>query len=282
MTLAGGLRRAHRKCSTGGSKNKRPPVPRPSGLRQCGQSGQDIDTTPADRNEDQAPYNLCAWRHQRSACAASHHRGADRRLARRCRARPRPTRTGPTGKRLARVRPPTRHRHPARQPSREPPNQEAQQESPKTSCAAGLSSPPPPPNLYFDLFQQVTGAGGFSREQHEDDRLKHCWAQVRVAEGKELQPAPHPIFIVENGLLYCVAQRRGEEKTLLVVPRSKTEAVIEIAHAHPMAGHLGAQNTVQRLRDRFHWPGLEAEVHRFCQACPTCQRTSPRTPPPAC
>uniref|UniRef100_A0A9J8ATQ4 Gypsy retrotransposon integrase-like protein 1 n=1 Tax=Cyprinus carpio carpio TaxID=630221 RepID=A0A9J8ATQ4_CYPCA len=122
---------------------------------------------------------------------------------------------------------------------------------------------------------------GFSREQHEDDRLKHCWAQVRVAEGKELQPAPHPTphFIVENGLLYCVAQRRGEEKTLLVVPRSK--AVIEIAHAHPMAGHLGAQNTVQGLRDRFHWPGLEAEVRRFCQACPTCQRTSPRTPSPS-
>uniref|UniRef100_A0A9J8CHH6 Gypsy retrotransposon integrase-like protein 1 n=1 Tax=Cyprinus carpio carpio TaxID=630221 RepID=A0A9J8CHH6_CYPCA len=48
-----------------------------------------------------------------------------------------------------------------------------------------------------------------------------------------------------------------------------------------MAGHLGAQNTVQGLRDRFHWPGLEAEVRRFCQACPTCQRTSPRTPPPS-
>ncbi len=26
-------------------------------------------------------------------------------------------------------------------------------------------------------------------------------------------------------------------------------------------------------------PGMEAEVKRFCQACPTCQRTSPRKPP---
>ncbi len=56
---------------------------------------------------------------------------------------------------------------------------------------------------------------------------------------------------------------------------------MELAHAHPMAGHLGAQNTIQRIRDRFHWPGLEGEVKRFCQACPTCQRTSPRTPPPS-
>uniref|UniRef100_A0A8C1GLQ5 Gypsy retrotransposon integrase-like protein 1 n=1 Tax=Cyprinus carpio TaxID=7962 RepID=A0A8C1GLQ5_CYPCA len=139
------------------------------------------------------------------------------------------------------------------------------------------------PNLFYDLFQQVAGAGAFAREQHEDDRLKHCWAQVRVTEGKDLQPAPRPTphFVVKDGLLYCVAQRRGEEKTLLVGPWTKTGAVMELAHAHPMAGHLGAQNTIQRIRDRFHWPGLEAEVKRFCMACPTCQRTSPRTPPPS-
>ncbi|KAL1274222.1 hypothetical protein QQF64_027036 [Cirrhinus molitorella] len=130
---------------------------------------------------------------------------------------------------------------------------------------------------------QVAAGGDFSKAQHEDDRLKHCWAQVQVAEGKEVHPAPHPIphFVVKNGLLYCVAQRRGEEKILLVVPRTKTETVMELAHFHTMAGHLGAQNTIQRIRDRFHWPGLDAEVRRLCQACPTCQRTSPQTPPPS-
>lgn len=125
----------------------------------------------------------------------------------------------------------------------------------------------------------MTGARGFSKEQHKDDRFKHCWAQVRVAEGRELQTEHHstPHFIVKNGLLYSVAQRRGEEKTLLVVLCSKTGAVIEIAHPHPMAGHTGAQNTIQHFRDRFHWPGLEDRW--FCQACPTFQRTPPWTPP---
>lgn len=32
---------------------------------------------------------------------------------------------------------------------------------------------------------------------------------------------------------------------------------MELAQAHPMAGHLGAANTTQRIRDRFHWPGLD-------------------------
>ncbi len=139
------------------------------------------------------------------------------------------------------------------------------------------------PNLFYDVFQQVTGGGSFSREQREDDRLKHCWAQVRVMDRKEVQPGPHPLphFVVQNGLLYCVAQRRGKEKWLLVVPRTKTETVLELAHSHPMAGHLGPANTAQQIRDRFHWPGLDTEVKWFCQACPTCQVTSPRKPPPA-
>ncbi len=57
-----------------------------------------------------------------------------------------------------------------------------------------------------------------AKEQLEDDRLKHCWRQVRVIEGKDVQPPPHPTphFVFQNGLLYCVAQRRGEEVKLLV------------------------------------------------------------------
>ncbi|KAL1252714.1 hypothetical protein QQF64_017407 [Cirrhinus molitorella] len=133
------------------------------------------------------------------------------------------------------------------------------------------------------VFQQVTGGGSFAKAQREDDRLKNCWSQVRILEGQERQPAPHPLphFIVQNGLLYCVAERRGEMKRLLVVPKDKTEVVMELAHAHPMARHLGAANTIQRLRDRFHWPGLDGDVKRFCQACPTCQRTAPRIPSPS-
>ncbi|KAL1271345.1 hypothetical protein QQF64_030361 [Cirrhinus molitorella] len=144
-------------------------------------------------------------------------------------------------------------------------------------------SPSQNSNLFYDVFQQVMRGGSFGKEQCEDDRLKHCWTQVWVIEGRDAQPAPHPLphFIVQNGLLYCVAQRRGEEKLLLVVPRMKTETVLELAHSHPLAGHLRALNTIQRIHDCFHWPGLDAKVKRFCRACSTCQVTSPRTPPPS-
>ncbi|KAL1248768.1 hypothetical protein QQF64_022086 [Cirrhinus molitorella] len=110
-----------------------------------------------------------------------------------------------------------------------------------TDSGRSGESPSHNTDLYFDVFQQMTEGGSFAKAQREDDRLKNAWAQVRRIEDRELHPAPHPIphFIIRNGLLYCVASRRGEEKTLLVVPRTKTETVMELAHSHPMAGHLG-------------------------------------------
>ncbi len=63
--------------------------------------------------------------------------------------------------------------------------------------------------------------------------------------------------------------------------KTKTETVLELARAHPMAGHLGMEKTIKRIRDRFHWPGLDAEVKRFCRSCPTCQQMSPHRPPPS-
>ncbi|KAL1270491.1 hypothetical protein QQF64_029507 [Cirrhinus molitorella] len=53
-------------------------------------------------------------------------------------------------------------------------------------------SPSQNTKLFYDVFQQVTGGGSFSKEQLGDDRLKHCWAQVRVVEGKETHLPPHP------------------------------------------------------------------------------------------
>ncbi len=174
-------------------------------------------------------------------------------------------------------------------PQREPPEEKAAERSRQHPVLLASDSgtdgecPQVRPNPFLDLYKQVTGGGSFAKDQREDDRLKHCWTQVRVVEGKETQPGPHPLphFIVWNGLLYCVTQRRGEEKTLLVVPRTKMETVLELAHSHPLAGYLGAANTTQRIRDRFHWPGMEAEVKPFGQSCSNCQKTSQRMPPPS-
>ncbi len=86
-------------------------------------------------------------------------------------------------------------------------------------------SPQTRPNPFLHLYQQVTGGGSFAKDQREDDRLKHCWTHVCMVEGKETHKwtTSSPAFHCPGtGLLYCVVQRRGEEKSMLVVPRMKT------------------------------------------------------------
>ncbi|KAI2646030.1 Retrovirus-related Pol polyprotein [Labeo rohita] len=65
-----------------------------------------------------------------------------------------------------------------------------------------------PALLAFDVFRQAARGGSFAKAQREDDRLKHCWKQIRIVDDEDILPRPHPLphFIVRNGLLYCVAQ----------------------------------------------------------------------------
>ncbi|KAF7706759.1 hypothetical protein HF521_020013, partial [Silurus meridionalis] len=138
-------------------------------------------------------------------------------------------------------------------------------------------------NPLFNVCHQASREGNFGLEQRKDDSLKYCWNQVVQVGGDNGQPLPHLYFTVKNGLLYYHMERRGRvgDCDLLVLPKTKTGSVMHLAHTHPLGGHLGPRNTLEKIRDRFHWTGMEAEVRRFCQGCPTCQHTSPTKPPPA-
>ena len=59
----------------------------------------------------------------------------------------------------------------------------------------------------------------------------------------------------------------------VVVPESLRERVMKIAHESLLAGHVGAKKTTERILSSFHWPGLGADVRRFCRSCDVCQRT---------
>lgn len=50
-----------------------------------------------------------------------------------------------------------------------------------------------------------------------------------------------------------------------------------LAHSSPWAGHQGGDKTAYRIRLLFFWPGLTAQVTRFCAACNDCQLRKRRT-----
>ena len=43
-----------------------------------------------------------------------------------------------------------------------------------------------------------------------------------------------------------------------------------------MSGHQGIKKTYERVYAHFYWPGIHAEVDRYCKSCDICQRTVPK------
>ena len=41
-----------------------------------------------------------------------------------------------------------------------------------------------------------------------------------------------------------------------------------------MGGHLGRKKTLDRLLERFYWPGIIHDVNQHCKSCGTCQKSA--------
>ena len=48
------------------------------------------------------------------------------------------------------------------------------------------------------------------------------------------------------------------------------EELLQDLHAGVMGGHLGAEKTLGRLRERFFWPGNTRDVTEWCRTCANC------------
>ena len=87
-------------------------------------------------------------------------------------------------------------------------------------------------------------------------------------------------FVKRNELLYreCIKSPvEGEAgKMLLVVPYDCRELILKLAHDIPVAGHFSHRRTELKVCDKFWWPGVSADILRYCRSCDVCQKTTAR------
>lgn len=67
----------------------------------------------------------------------------------------------------------------------------------------------------------------------------------------------------------------------LSAPASIHGTLLSYCHDHPTAGHLGFSKTLVRLRFRFVWHRLAADVKRYVTSCSVCQLSKPSQRKPA-
>ena len=59
-------------------------------------------------------------------------------------------------------------------------------------------------------------------------------------------------------------------KWCLAVPKNKREQLIQEAHDGRFSGHFAEKRIYELLRRRYWWPGMRAEVRKYCRSCLVC------------
>ncbi|GBG78912.1 hypothetical protein CBR_g28626 [Chara braunii] len=115
-----------------------------------------------------------------------------------------------------------------------------------------------------------------------DDDLRNNFIRAYQADPKfrdkyancsSPNPAPSHYWIQEG---YLLVHTRG--KDLLCVPSDphlRTPLLGEF-HDAPATRNFGVNRMIDRLRERFWWPGLLGDVTRYCESCEVCRHCKSR------
>ena len=103
---------------------------------------------------------------------------------------------------------------------------------------------------------------------------------------KSLGPASRRLFqlwdqlLVKNGFLWRRYEGAEDQEVILqlVVPKARHAEVLKDLHEGVLAGHLGIEKMLARLKERFYWPGHFNDVQEWCKNCAVC--TARKTPAP--
>lgn len=88
-------------------------------------------------------------------------------------------------------------------------------------------------------------------------------------------------YVLSHGVLYRYDPDSDREDAQLVVPSSMREEILKELHDSPTAGHQGVERTLQRLRERYHFPGMRRYVTEYLKGCVDCLRYKPSNQKPA-
>ena len=105
-----------------------------------------------------------------------------------------------------------------------------------------------------------------SGESFKTHKLAQIWEQLLLCNG----------VLMRN----YYDERRNASFKQIVVPRSLRQEILEELHAGSTGGHLGEEKTLERLKQRFYWPGHFHDVQDWCKTCGVCATRKMAVPKP--
>lgn len=101
------------------------------------------------------------------------------------------------------------------------------------------------------------------------------------------KPHKYPQWRVENNLLYRYAKYQIPELSTesdywkIVVPKDQWKALLKRYHDNATSGHVDSFKVYWKLRQRYIWPKMSADVIRYVKSCTVCAEQKSEQRPPA-
>ena len=98
---------------------------------------------------------------------------------------------------------------------------------------------------------------------------------TKLARKIQLQSAD---FLLIDGILYHLGARPGKGKRAdrtylqLAVPQDLVITILKQYHDDPLAGHPGISKTLELIRDRYFWEGMNTGVADYVKGCMLCNQ----------
>ena len=87
-------------------------------------------------------------------------------------------------------------------------------------------------------------------------------------------------LVIRDGVLFRQWESPDGSKIVhqLVMPKSERETVVRDLHEGAVGCHLGESKVLEKLKERFYWPGHARDIKNWCQTCSACAQRKHPTP----
>lgn len=109
----------------------------------------------------------------------------------------------------------------------------------------------------------------FSDIKHESKVIKSLWSQWVNLE-------------IKDSVLFRKWDNNKKVYHQVIVPLSERREILEQCHDARTSGHLGVSKTLERVRNRFYWTGLQSDVRSYVTGCPQCRKRKNRSAGKSC
>ncbi|MCG7879415.1 MAG: RNase H-like domain-containing protein, partial [Candidatus Thiodiazotropha endolucinida] len=106
-------------------------------------------------------------------------------------------------------------------------------------------------------------------EQTRDDDISEIRSMIlNGEESKDVQKH----YLLVDGLVYYLSNANDDPNLRLFIPKHLRSLVV--TQYHDNNGHMGVQKTFNSIRQKYFWPNLFKEIHKYVSDCMTCRTRS--------